>query len=158
MNETPAVAIPTSEEAPADVTVRGNAAGFLQEVEIGRFHLQGDEPVAVGGTDRAPTPYDYLLTALGTCTSMTVGLYARKKQWPLEEVQVGLHHSRMHAKDCADCETKVGMLDRIRVEIRLKGELSDEQRAKLIEIAHKCPVHRTLTSEIKIEIEAAAEK
>lgn len=152
MSETQTVAIPTSEDAPADVTVRGTARDFLQEVEIGRFRLQADEPVSVGGKDLAPTPYDYLLSALGTCTSMTVGLYARKKQWPLEEVKVSLHHSRIHAKDCGDCETKVGMLDRMRLEIKLKGNLNDEQRAKLMEIAHKCPVHRTLTSEIKIEL------
>lgn len=155
MNEAKAVAIPTGEDAPADVTVRGKRTGFLQEVDAGRFRFQADEPREVGGTDSAPTPYDYLLAALGTCTSMTVGLYARKKQWPLEETIVSLHHSRIHARDCEDCETKVGMLDRIRLRIDLQGELSEEQRARLIEVAHKCPVHRTLTSEIKIEIQAA---
>jgi uncharacterized OsmC-like protein len=152
MNE--AVAIPTSEEAPVDVIVRGKASGFLQEVEVGRFRMQADEPASIGGTDQAPTPYDHLLAALGTCTSMTVGLYARKKQWPLEEVTIALHHSRIHARDCDDCETKVGMLDRIRLNLSFTGDLTDEQRAKLIEIAHKCPVHRTLTSEIKIDLHA----
>src|SRR5947209_19946389 len=100
MNETKAVGIPTGESEPAHVTVNGDASSFLQEVDIGRFHLQADEPPEVGGSDRAPTPYDYLLTALGTCTSMTVGLYARKKQWPLEKITVALHHSRIHANDC----------------------------------------------------------
>lgn len=141
---------------PADVVVRGKASGFLQEIDIGAFHLRGDEPASVGGTDAAPTPYDYLLAALGTCTSMTVGLYARKKKWPLEEAIVSLHHSRIHAEDCADCETKSGQLDRMSVEIELVGALSVEQRAKLMEIAHKCPVHRTLTSEIKIELREKA--
>jgi putative redox protein len=135
-----------------DVIVRGKASSFLQEVEVGSFRLQADEPVSIGGHDSAPTPYDYLLTALGTCTSMTVALFARRKNWPLDEVTVALHHSRIHANDCADCETKTGMLDRIRVEIELIGELSVEQRTKLMEIAHKCPVHRTLISEIKIDV------
>jgi putative redox protein len=154
MNETKAVGIPTGQDAPADVVVRGNANGFVQEIDVGRFHLQADEPTSIGGTDSAPTPYDYLLGGLGACTSMTVGLYARKKGWPLEEVKVGLHHSRMHAKDCEDCETKNGMLDHIDVKVDLIGPLSDEQRAKLLEIAGKCPVHRTLKSEIKIKVRA----
>lgn len=158
MNKPNATAIPTGVDAPVDVIVRGDAKGFRQEIDIGRFHLQADEPASIGGTDLAPTPYDYLLSALGTCTSMTVGLYARRKQWPLETVKVSLHHSRIHAKDCADCETKNGMLDRIGLEIELTGALSDEQRAKLIEVAHKCPVHRTLTSEIKIDIRPAQAK
>ena len=88
--------------------------------------------------------------ALGSCTSMTVGLYARKKQIPLESVTVSLNHSRIHAKDCEDCETREGMLDRIDIDIQLAGPLSEEQRTQLIEIAGKCPVHRTLTSEIDI--------
>ncbi|HEY0369580.1 MAG TPA: OsmC family protein [Chthoniobacterales bacterium] len=153
MNETKAVAVPTGEDAPTDVIVRGDTTGFLQEIDVGRFHLQADEPAEIGGTDRAPTPYDYLLAALGACTSMTVGLYARKKQWPLENVTVALHHSRIHARDCSDCETKNGMLDRIDLRVRLVGNLSDEQRMKLLEIAHKCPVHRTLTSEVKINVQ-----
>ena len=152
MNETKPVGIPTSEEARADVIVRGNAKGFVQDIEAGRFHIQADEPTSIGGTDAAPTPYDYLLGALGACTSMTIGLYARKKGWPLEEVKVGLHHSRIHAKDCEDCETKNGMLDHIDIKVDLSGPLTDEQRAKLMEIAGKCPVHRTLKSEIKVRV------
>ena len=155
MSEEKAVGIPTSQEAPADVIVRGNSKGFVQEIEAGRFHLQADEPTSIGGTDAAPTPYDYLLGALGACTSMTVGLYARKKGWPLEEVKVGLHHSRIHAKDCEDCETKNGMLDHIDIKVDLSGPLTDEQRAKLLEIAGKCPVHRTMKSEIKVKVRSS---
>ncbi|MGI9088886.1 MAG: OsmC family protein [Chthoniobacterales bacterium] len=141
--------------APADVIVRGQATGFVQEITSGAHHLRADEPVSVGGTDTAPTPYDYVLAGLGACTSMTVGLYARRKKWPLDEVTVSLRHSRIHAQDCADCETKEGMLDRIEIEIGLTGNLSPEQRAKLIEIAGKCPVHRTLTSEIDVKVKPA---
>ena len=140
---------------PPDVVVRGDARNFLQEVVSGKHHLRADEPVSAGGADAAPGPYDYLLIALGVCTSMTVGLYARRKQWPLENISVSLRHSRIHARDCADCETKEGMLDRIDMEIELTGSLSPEQSAKLIEIAAKCPVHRTLTSEINIRLQAA---
>src|SRR4029450_13523648 len=140
---------------PADVIVRGNAGGFLQEVVSGKHNLRADEPVSAGGSDAAPGPYDYLLVALGVCTSMTVGLYARRKQWPLENITVSLRHSRIHAKDCQECETKEGMLDRIDTEIELTGSLTAEQRAKLMEIAAKCPVHRTLKSEINIRLQTA---
>ena len=133
-----------------DVIVRGDSTGFLQEVTSGRHRFEVDEPQSLGGTDRAPTPYDYLLAALGSCTSMTVGLYARGKKWPLEHVTVSLWHSRIHAQDCADCETKQGMLDRIEMQIEFEGELTQAQREKLLEIAGKCPVHRTLRSEIDI--------
>jgi putative redox protein len=140
---------------PADVVVRGNASGFLQEVVSGKHNLRADEPVSAGGSDAAPGPYDYLLIALGVCTSMTVGLYARRKQWPLENITVSLRHSRIHAKDCEECETKEGMLDRLDTEIELTGSLTAEQRAKLMEIAAKCPVHRTLKSEINIRLQTA---
>jgi len=142
------------QEQPPQVVVRGNADGFLQEVVSGRHHLQADEPAAAGGNDAAPSPYDYLLIALGVCTSMTVGLYARRKQFPLENIVVSLSHSRIHAKDCEECETKQGMLDRIDAQITLTGPLTPEQRAKLKEIAGKCPVHRTLKSEIDIRLRA----
>lgn len=140
---------------PADVVVRGNANGFFQEIVSGAHQLQADEPVNVGGSDAAPGPYDYLLIALGVCTSMTVGLYARRKQWPLDNITVSLRHSRIHAEDCKECETKEGMLDRIDTEIELTGPLTTEQRAKLMEIAAKCPVHRTLKSEINIRLQVA---
>ena len=140
---------------PADVVVRGDANGFLQEIVSGAHQLRADEPVDVGGGDAAPGPYDYVLVGLGACTSMTVGLYARNKKWPLENISVSLRHSRIHAKDCAECETKDGMLDRIDVEIALSGPLTVEQRAKLMEIAAKCPIHRTLKSEINIRLRTA---
>ncbi len=136
-----------------DVIVRGTAAGFLQEVTSGKHQLQADEPVAAGGTDLSPGPYDYLLIALGTCTSMTVGLYARRKQFPLESITVSLFHSRIHAEDCTECETRTGLLDRIDLTLELTGPLTAGQHAKLIEIAGKCPVHRTLKSEIDIRLQ-----
>jgi uncharacterized OsmC-like protein len=141
-------------EAP-EVIVRGNASGFLQEISSGKHHLRADEPVSLGGGDAAPGPYDYLLIALGACTSMTVGLYARSKNWPLQNVTVTLQHSRIHARDCEECETKVGLLDRIDAEVELAGPLTAEQRQKLLEIAAKCPVHRTLKSEINIRVHDA---
>jgi putative redox protein len=133
-----------------EVVVEGSAAGFAQQVTVDGHRLLADEPRAVGGTDTGPGPYDLLLAALGACTSMTVALYARRKQWPLESVRVRLRHDRIHAADCADCETKQGMLDRIERDVELAGPLDAQQRARLLEIANKCPVHRTLTSEIVI--------
>jgi putative redox protein len=132
------------------VVVRGSAAGFAQEIHAGLHRLHADEPASAGGTDTGPSPYDLLLAALGACTSMTVSMYARRKAWPLEEVTVHLRHSKIHAADCAECETREGMLDHIERDIHFAGPLTDEQRAKLLEIANKCPVHRTLTSEIDI--------
>ena len=140
-----------------DVVVRGDARSFEQKIAVGRHNLVADEPVSAGGSDAGPDPYDYLLSALGVCTSMTVGLYARRHQFPLENIMVSLSHSRIHAMDCEECATKEGMLDRIDLEIELTGPLTAEQHAKLIEIAAKCPVHRTLTSEINIRLRAADE-
>lgn len=135
---------------PGEVVVRGNAAGFAQEIFAGSHRLTADEPVAAGGADTGPSPYDLLLAALGSCTSMTVAMYARRKAWPLESVTVRLRHSKIYASDCAECETKQGMLDRIERDVQLAGALTAEQRARLLEISNKCPVHRTLTSEIAI--------
>jgi putative redox protein len=132
------------------VVVRGAASGFVQEIVAGGHRLASDEPVSVGGTDTGPTPYDLLLAALGSCTSMTAGVYARRKGWLLESVTVRLTHSRIHAADCANCETEEGMLDRIDLVIELEGPLTQEQRARLLEITERCPVHRTLRSEIEI--------
>lgn len=138
------------EHPPGTIVVQGTADGFLQQVTAGEHRFIADEPVSSGGTDLGPDPYDLLLAALGACTSMTMAMYARRKQWPLADVTVRLRHSRVHAKDCADCETTEGHLSQIEREIVVTGALSDEQRARLGEIADRCPVHRTLTSEIKI--------
>jgi len=136
----------------SEVIVEGSAAGFAQSITVGRHHLPSDEPVEAGGQDSGPSPYALLLAALGSCTSMTLGLYARRKQWPLENVVVRLTHSRVHAADCADCESTKSLLDHIDVQIHLVGEkLTKEQRARLLEISEKCPVHRTLVNQIKIE-------
>ena len=106
------------------VVVRGGAGNFQQEVIAGKHHLVADEPVSVGGGDAGPDPYDYLLTALGVCTSMTIGFYARRNRLPLENITVSLSHSRIYAADCEECETKEGMLDRIDVEVELTGSLT----------------------------------
>jgi putative redox protein len=145
---------PSMPSSDPHVVVRGGVDDFVQRIDIGRHHLQADEPLAYGGTDIGPSPYDFLLAALGTCTSMTISLYARRRGWPVTDIAVSLHHSKIHAADCADCETKVGKVDRIYREIRLTGNLTPEQHRKLMEIADKCPVHQTLTSEINIETRA----
>jgi len=122
------------------------------EVRYGAGHsFITDEPVAAGGEDAGPDPYTLVLAALGSCISMTLKLYARRKQWPLESVTVHLRQSRIHAKDCQECmQDKEGFVHRIERKVSLTGPLSEEQRTRLQEIAHKCPVHRTLTSEIVI--------
>jgi putative redox protein len=144
-----------SATSPGEVLVQGSAAGFLQDVTMGRHRLAADEPTSVGGSDTGPGPYDLLLAALGACTSMTLGMYARRKGWPLEAVRVRLRHAREHAVDCAECESRGGMLDKIRAEVELVGRLDDGQRARLLEIAQRCPVHRTLTGKISIETQLA---
>jgi putative redox protein len=140
-----------SGEAPRNVVVRETRANkFQQTVSVGPHRLLADEPIAAGGEDTGPGPYDFVLAGLGACTSMTMRLYAERKSLPLERVTVTLKHSKIHAEDCADCETKAGMLDQIERVIAMEGALDAEQREKLMEIADKCPVHRTLTSEIHI--------
>jgi uncharacterized OsmC-like protein/alpha/beta superfamily hydrolase len=132
------------------VVTETRASKFQQIVTAGRHSLTADEPVAAGGLDSGPNPYDLLLAGLGACTAMTLRLYADRKQLPLERVSVKLTHSRIHAEDCETCETKEGMLDRIDKEITVAGPLDDDARARLLEIAEKCPVNRTLKSEIDI--------
>ena len=133
------------------VLVAEDGRGALsQEVRAGRHVLRADEPASVGGDDSGPTPYDYLLAALGACTSMTIRMYANRKQWPLARVAVRLTHDKIHADDCADCETREGKVDQIERSITLEGDLDEAQRERLLEIAEKCPVHRTLHSEIKV--------
>ena len=145
-----------SGEAPRQVVVRETRnSKFQQTVMIGPHQMLADEPVAAGGEDSGPGPYDFLLAALGACKSMTMRLYADRKSLPLERATVTLAHSKIHAQDCAECETKEGMLDQIDVAIGLEGALDAEQRKRILEIADKCPVHRTLTSEIRIVTKAA---
>ncbi|HET8918454.1 MAG TPA: bifunctional alpha/beta hydrolase/OsmC family protein [Xanthobacteraceae bacterium] len=143
--------MPAAEAELGEVVVRETRQGtFQQEITTGTHRFLADEPVAAGGLDSGPGPYDLLLAALGACTSMTLRLYADRKQLPLTRTRVRLRHSRVYAADCAECETKEGMLDRIDRIINLEGELDAEARKRLLEIADKCPVHRTLTSEIDI--------
>lgn len=128
---------------------------FGQAIAIGAHRLKADEPQSYGGGDSGPSPYDYLLAALGSCTSMTVRLYAERKKWPLEKVSVRLRHAKIHAEDCAECETRDGKIDQIEREIGLSGDLDAAQRAQLLDVADRCPVHRTLHSEISVVTRAA---
>jgi len=137
------------------VEVNSERSGLLQTIRIGKHRLQSDEP-ADWGNDGGPDPYELLLAALGACTSMTLRMYADRKQWPLQGVQVRLGHSRSHAEDCAACDTKEGLVDQIDLEISLIGDLSESQRQKLMEIADHCPVHRTLLGEIQIRMSLSA--
>jgi len=133
------------------VVVRPTNAGLFQQlVSAGEHELVVDEPADIGGRDGGPTPYDLILAALGSCTSMTLRQYAERKGIPLDDLQVSLSHDRIHAKDCADCESDKAMIDEITTRITLKGPLSEEQRQRLLEIAEMCPVHRTLSGEIRI--------
>ena len=142
---------PISAYEPGVVTVAETREGkFAQAITVGNHRLRADEPVSAGGTDTGPSPYDLLLAGLGACTSMTLRLYADLKQLPLDQVTVRLRHEKVHAQDCAECETKEGRIDRIERDIELKGGLDEAQRARLLEIANKCPVHRTLHSEVWI--------
>jgi len=145
----PEVELPDSGEA--DVLVRGGPSGYVQHIVAGRHHFRGDEPLIVpGGADTGPSPYQLLLAALGTCTSMTLRMYADRKKWPLEAVEVELHHGKVHAEDCEHCESTTGKIDVIRRHLRIEGPLDAQQRQRLMEIADKCPVHRTLHSEIVV--------
>ena len=139
-----------SESSEGLVIVRGAADGFAQEVVAGEHRFASDEPDTVGGTGTGPTPYDLLLAALGSCTSMTVAMYARRKGWPLKSVTVRLRHSRVHAADCAACEASDALLTVIDRELEFAGHLDQEQRERLLAIANRCPVHMTLTSRIEI--------
>ena len=145
-----------SAEKPRQIVVRETRAGkFQNTVSIGPHHLLADEPAAAGGEDSGPGPYDFLLAGLGACKSMTMRLYADRKSFPLERATVTLNHNKIYARDCEECETREGMLDQIEVAIGLEGPLDADQRKRILEIADKCPVHRTLTSEIRIVTRAA---
>lgn len=129
-----------------------SSIGYLkQQITAGTHTFVADEPREAGGSGAGPDPYSLLLGALGACTAMTLQIYARRKEWPLEKVEVSLKHSRSHAEDCGECATNQGKIELIERYISLTGQLSDEQKARLIEIAERCPVHKTLTSQISIK-------
>jgi putative redox protein len=130
--------------------VVSNESGLAQEIRSGRHVWYSDEPQPFG-TDNGPSPYELLLSSLGACTSMTLRLYAARKQWDLQKVTVRLKHSRVHPEDCMDCETKPSLLDRIERDIEIGGNLDAAQKDRLLEIAERCPVHRTLQSKIDIQ-------
>jgi len=137
------------------VFVEAGRLRYVQSVLVGPHLLQGDEPVSVGGSDVGPNPYELLLAALGTCTSITVRMYADRKQWPLESVHIELSYARVHADDCTTCDKELKLVDGIEMELSFFGELSESQRQRLMEIANKCPVHRTLESPIPIRARLA---
>ncbi len=142
---------------PGTVVVQETGEGpFAQRIAAGSHSLRADEPKDFGGLDSGPGPYDLLLAGLGACTAMTLRMFANRKGWPLEQVTVSLAHERIHAQDCAECETKAGRVDRITRRLTVTGALDADQRAKLLEIADKCPVHKTLTSEVSIGTEMVA--
>jgi len=132
-----------------DVLVMESGDGkYSQTINVGRHWLRADEPLSVGGDDSGPSPYQLLSASLGACTSMTIRMYADLKNWSVGKISVRVHHRKIHAKDCAECEKKEGRVDRIEREIEVEGDLTDEQRRRLLEIADKCPVHRTLHSQV----------
>ncbi|HYR29525.1 MAG TPA: OsmC family protein [Thermoanaerobaculia bacterium] len=135
----------------APVIVRSSAP-FRCEVEAGPHRWILDEPTDAGGTNEGPTPYDMLAASLGGCTAMTLHFYARREKLPLEHVAVTVVHDRQHVKDCSDCDTTQGFIHRFKVDIELSGPLSEEQRAKLLSIAGRCPVKKTLQAEIKVDV------
>ncbi len=132
------------------VSVESASPDFLESISAGGHELQADEPLSAGGQNAGPTPYELLLAALGACKAITVRMYAKRKGWPLRRVQINLSHGKVHAEDCANCLSAGSLIDQIDVEIKLEGELSTEQRRMLLAIAEKCPVHRTLTSQVRI--------
>ncbi len=137
-------------ETPDEDVVTRTEGTYRTAIQAGRHALVGDEPESVGGDDDGPTPYGFLLSALGSCTGMTLRMYADRKEWPLDETIVRLSHEKVHAEDCEDCDTEQGQVDRITREIEIRGRLSDDQRERLFEIANKCPVHRTLLGDVDV--------
>ena len=133
-----------------NVTVEAGKPRFLQNISVGPHSLHADEPVAAGGRDAGANPYELLLAALGSCASITVRMYAESKQWPLQGMHVNLSWARVHADDCLECESEVVMVDGIQMEVSVFGDLSEEQRQRLLQIAERCPVHRTLSAKVPI--------
>lgn len=146
---------PQDDVIPGVRVVEAQQGKFAQDIYAGRHRLRADEPLAAGGADSGPNPYELLLSALGACTAMTVRLYANHKQLPLTRLTVDLKHDKVHANDCEECETRDAKIDRIDRVLTLEGDLDEAQRAKLLEIANKCPVHRTLQSEVWISTRLA---
>jgi uncharacterized OsmC-like protein/alpha/beta superfamily hydrolase len=138
------------------VITRIGKSGLVTDILANSHRLVADEPISSGGSNLGPTPYDYLVAGLGACTAMTLRLYADRKDWPLDSVTVRLNHQKIHAADCETCETQEGRLDQIERQIELAGALDDQQKERLLQIANRCPVHRTLTSEIVINTELKA--
>lgn len=146
-----------AEQKPRSVVVvESHESKLSQSIQAGPHHLVADEPRGYGGADQGPSPYDFLLIALGTCTSMTLRMYAEDKKIPLQDIRVELRHAKIHAEDCQDCETRGGKIDRIERYLTLMGDLTTDQQARLREIADRCPVHRTLHSEVVIQTELAS--
>lgn len=133
------------------VVTRTGDDGYTTEIKAGDHFFLADEPESVGGKNLGPTPYDLLAAGLGACTSMTLRMYADRKKWPLKEVKVHLKHSKDHSKDCDNCDKKGAKIDKITRKLELHGDLTQEQKDRLLEIADKCPVHKTLHSDIVIE-------
>ena len=132
------------------MVVTGPATGFRTEVDVGGHQLVVDEPIPVGGSDQGPSPYEMLLAGLGACTAMTLRIYADRRKWPLERARVTLQHHKVHVQDCIDCDRKAAKMDVVDRIIILEGDLNEEQRAKLMEIAERCPVHQTLQNKIQV--------
>ncbi len=133
------------------VTVTNIEGGYAERIVSRNHVLTADEPIEFGGTDRGPTPYELLLAALGSCSAITVRMYAKRKDWPLEDVSVQVSMKKIHAKDCGDCEQETGFVDVFEKHVELRGRLTDEQRQRLSEVADRCPVHRTLVAAAKIQ-------
>jgi putative redox protein len=133
------------------VSVRIGPDGYTSDVTASGHRFLADEPASVGGDDKGPSPYDLLLASLGACTAMTLRMYADRKGWALHDATVELSHTRVHARDCEDCESDQGMITRIERRLTIEGDLTDEQRGRLLEIAERCPVHKTLHGEVRID-------
>lgn len=144
-----------ADEPRVTVVAETGEEGYAQRVTVGPHELVADEPVSAGGGDAGPSPYDLLLASLGTCTSMTIRMFAQRRGWPLRGITVRLRHSRIHAVDCENCESDSGQVDHIQRDIAIDGDLDDEQRTTLMKIADRCPVHRTLQSEVAIDTHPA---